>query len=242
MTAKPRLTKRERRLLREQGVCYDNNFQPKSFEPLTESQADAYEDWLDGKHLFMYGTAGTGKSYLALQFAYSVVGPDSRYKHVKIVRSAVPTRELGYLPGTEGQKISAYEDPYRGLTSKIYGRADAYEVLKQKNVIEFIPTSFNRGMNFDNCVVFVDECQNMSFGELYTLMTRAGENCRYIFAGDGKQDDLTSERYHEQTGVYDFLKIVREVDRFSIIEFTPQDIVRSGLVKDFIMAKERLGL
>lgn len=245
-----RLSRKEKRKLRQDGVLDQNaDFNPKSFSvrkdisPMTEAQADAFSSWKEDYNLMLHGIAGTGKTFLALYFAVSdVFNKDTPYKKVFIVRSTVPSRNQGFMPGTKAQKEAVYEQPYGPICSEIFGRGDAYQVLKQKNSIEFLSTSFLRGSTFDNCVIVVDEMQNMSAQELHTVMTRVGQNCKIIFAGDIKQDDLTSERFNEESGIADFIKIIDSMSQFDLVEFFAEDIVRSELVKEYIIMRDKLGL
>jgi len=154
----------------------------------------------------------------------------------------VPTRDIGFLPGSQKDKMKVYEAPYYDIASKLFNRGDAYEILKQRNQVEFISTSFLRGSTFDDCILVVDEVQNMSDQELHTVMTRVGENCRIIFCGDVKQDDLTSERKKEMSGLRIFMRIIERMKEFKFVEFQPADIVRSALVKAYILERDRQGL
>jgi phosphate starvation-inducible protein PhoH len=242
-----RMTKREKRVLKQQGVLDENanlNFTVrKDISPKTENQAIAFGSWKSGYNVFLHGIAGTGKTFLALYFAFhEVFKRDTDYKKVYIIRSTVSTRNQGFMPGSQKQKEAVYEEPYPPICADIFGRDDAYHVLKQKNKVEFRSTSFLRGVTFDNCIIVVDEVQNLSDGELHTIMTRVGENTRIIFAGDIKQDDLTSERFNEKSGIASFMRIINNMDEFDFIEFYADDIVRSKLVKSYIIERDRLGL
>lgn len=242
-----RLTKRQKRILRQQGVLDDENNVNFSIrrdvQPMTENQGIAFESWEDGYNVFLHGMAGTGKTFLALFFALSeVLNKKSPQKKVFIIRSTVSTRNQGFLPGTQKQKEAAYEEPYPPICQNLFERADAYAILKQKDLIEFRSTSFLRGVTFDDCVIVVDEVQNMSDGELHTIMTRVGENSRIIFSGDIKQDDLTSERFNEKSGLASFMRIINNMKEFDFVEFYADDIVRSDIVKSYIIERDRLGL
>jgi len=138
--------------------------------------------------------------------------------------------------------MKVYEGPYYDICNKLFGRGDAYEILKQRNNVEFISTSFLRGSTFDDCIIVVDEVQNMSDQELHTVMTRVGEDCRIIFAGDVKQDDLTSERKKELSGLKIFMEVIRNMREFDFVEFLANDIVRSNLVKSYIIERDKQGL
>ena len=200
-------------------------------KPLTASQRYVFEAWQDEQDVVMSGFSGTGKTFVAMYLALATG------LKVYVVRSAVPTRDMGFMPGNDKEKASYYEGPYVDACRKLFGRGDAYEVLKQKGVIEFVTTSFLRGLTFDNCVVITDEMQNLNFHELDTVITRAGENCRLIFLGDYKQTDF--ERDREKEGLKRFLDILEKIDTFDIIEFGISDIVRSDRVRDYIIAKEQ---
>lgn len=244
-----RLTKRQKRVLRQQGVLTeDNNIShsfaiDRSIKPMTDNQRIAFESWDDGYHLMLHGIAGTGKTFLGLYFAISeVMKPNSRYKKVFVIRSTVPTRDQGFMPGNQKQKEAVYEEPYYEIATKLFGRGDAYQILKQKQLIQFASTSYLRGCTFEDCIIVVDEVQNMSAGELHTVMTRVGENARIIFCGDVKQDDLTSERKKEMSGLRDFMRVINRMREFDFIEFQIADIVRSKLVKSYIIERDKLGL
>jgi phosphate starvation-inducible protein PhoH len=155
-----------------------------------------------------------------------------------IIRSVVPTRDMGFLPGSNKEKSKVYEAPYYAIFAELFGRGDAYEYLKNKNIVEFMTTSFVRGITLNDCVVIVDEIQNMTAQELHSVFTRIGKNCRVILSGDIKQNDLNGKR--EESGFKDFLKVLDYMRDFSIIEFDRNDIVRSTLVKSYIIAREEL--
>lgn len=216
------------------GLSFDSYF-----EPMTRNQQVAQELWYQGKHLNMLGTAGSGKTYVALSLALEeVLGKDPQYKKVMILRSSVAVREIGFQPGNAKEKAKVYESPYVSIVNSIFERGDAYDILIQKNKIEFMLTSFLRGATFDDCILIVDECQNMSFAELNTIITRVGTNSRIIFCGDTKQDDLTSERFKETSGLRKFYSIVNQLEEFGNVVYTVDDIVRSDLVRSYIIAKE----
>ena len=212
----------------------------QEIEPLTYTQGQVFESYNMGNNLLLHGCAGTGKTFLSTYLGVrDVLEKTEGKRQVIIVRSVVPTRDMGFLPGSMIEKQRVYETPYRALMSDMFNRGDAYDMLKQKGIIQFETTSFVRGQTWDNAIVIVDECQNLSFQELHSVITRVGENSRIVFAGDGKQDDLTSERYKEETGLNKFRNILSNMGSFDIIDFTTDDIVRSGLVREYIEACER---
>ena len=242
----PRLTKREKRILRQQGASSLQAapaFNIKRIRPMTDNQQRVFDAYNDDKHLFLHGTAGTGKTFIAFYLALNNLhNQQSNQNKVYVVRSVVPTRDMGFLPGSHKDKMKVYESPYYAISTELYDRGDAYEILKQKNIVEFVSTSFIRGITLSDCIVIVDECQNMSDMELHSIITRAGENCRFIFCGDFRQDDLSSERYKEETGVKKFMRIIERMPSFHFVDFKPEDIVRSSLVKEYIITREKLGI
>jgi len=245
-----RLSKREKRKQRQDGIIdIEGNFNTTNFnirrdiKPITETQAAAFDAWREGYNLMLHGIAGTGKTFLALYFAITEVWQrKTPYRTVHVIRSTVPARDQGFLPGNQKQKEAVYELPYHPICRDIFGRGDAYTLLKQKGMIDFKSTSYLRGSTFDDCIIVVDEMQNMAGNELHTIMTRVGQNCRIIFAGDIKQDDLTSERFKESSGIRDFMRVIERMEEFDFIEFETEDIVRSDLVKSYIIERDKLGL
>jgi phosphate starvation-inducible protein PhoH len=211
--------------------------------PLTSTQADVFDAFEEDYNLMLHGVAGTGKTFVAMYLALKDVlaGVEQR-KKIFIVRSVVPSRDMGFLPGNQKEKSKVYEAPYYTIANELFGRGDAYDTLKNKNVIEFITSSFIRGITLDNSIVIVDECQNMSAMELHSIMTRVGQNTKIIFCGDTRQDDLTSERKKETSGLGEFMRILKNMDAFEFVEFGEQDIVRSDLVKEYIITRNRMGL
>lgn len=213
--------------------------QLRNIEAKTRNQDIAFSYDETGDNILMLGLPGTGKTFLALYFALQDID-DNMYDRITIVRSVVATRDMGFLPGSVEEKASVFELPYIGAVNELYGRGDAYDILKKKKVIEFSTTSFIRGITLDNTVVIIDEFQNMSSQELHSIITRLGENSRLIICGDVGQDDLTSERYNEKSGAAEMIRILQSMDCISIIEFNVDDIVRSGFVKSYIIAKNKL--
>ena len=201
-------------------------------EPLTHNQVAAFES---EKHLVLHGVAGTGKTFISCYLAFDDM-LKSVYNKLIIIRSAVPTRDIGFLPGNEKEKSAIYEEPYKDICIELFQRGDSYEILKTKGLVNFMTTSFIRGVTLRDAVIIVDECQNMSFHELDSIITRVGENCRIIFCGDFRQSDLT------KNGLKDFIRIIKAMDQFDLVDFEIKDIVRSGFVKDYITAKADLGL
>lgn len=211
----------------------------REIEAETANQQKAFDAFDDDKNLVLAGSAGTGKTFIALHMAFDeVLDANSFCDRVIIIRSIVPTRDIGYLPGNQDEKINIYQAPYKSLCAELFERKDAFDVLIDNKSLEFETTSFIRGLTFDNAVVIVDEMQNMTGHELDTIITRLGQSCRIIFAGDYNQSDFT--RKHDRKGLNDFLTILRNSKNFETIEFGWLDILRSGTVRDYIMTKEML--
>ena len=208
----------------------------KPILPLTKNQERTFEAFEEGKHLLLHGSAGTGKTFIALGLALGAVSDGDAPKPIIILRSVVPTRDMGFLPGKLSEKIAVYEEPYRGICNELTGHATGYDYLKKNNFVQFSTTSYLRGLTFRDNIVIVDEVQNLGWGELSTVITRMGEGCRVIFCGDFRQSDLI--RNSDKDGLKHFMSILKLTGEFSSIEFTSADIVRSGLVKKFIMAQE----
>lgn len=236
------LTRKQKKLLKKKKTPTTQTppFKTKEIQPLTKNQHKTFQAYSQGKNLLLHGIAGTGKSFCALYLALSDIEHNQFFNHVMIVRSVVPTRDMGFLPGNQKEKAAVYEGPYHAMTAELYGRGDAYEVLKQKDILSFTTTSFIRGMTLNNCIVIVDEVQNMSGSEIDTVITRLGDNCRVIFCGDFRQTDLQKE--HERKGLHQFMKILKSMKSFEFIDFQKEDIVRSELVKEYIIKKDQLGI
>lgn len=217
------------------------NFHLKTISPLTDNQSITWDSFFSRKNLLLHGMAGTGKSFISLYLSLREMMEDDIYEKIVIVRSVVPTRDMGFLPGSITEKIRIYEDPYRQIFTELFGRTDAYDYLKSKGVVEFISTSFVRGTTLNNCIVIVDEMQNMDWGELSSVITRAGDNCKMIFCGDVCQSDFRFKERFNKDDIIDFMNVLKRMDEFSIIEFGVADIVRSKLVRSFIIESTKLG-
>ena len=216
-------------------------------EPITNNQKKLFDSYSEDKHLVAYGTAGTGKTFISLYNALAdVLDETTPYERIYLVRSLVSTREIGFLPGDHEDKADIYQIPYKNMVKYMFQMpTDAdfemlYGNLKAQETIKFWSTSFIRGTTLDNAIVIVDEFQNLNFHELDSIITRIGENSRIIFSGDASQSDLV--KTNDRNGIHDFLNILRKMPSFDIIEFGIDDIVRSGLVKEYIIAKLDTGL
>lgn len=242
------LSKRQKRSLKKNGILDDRQHVPqrgmkiKTILPKTFVQQEAFDAFDKGDHLLLHGMAGTGKTFMAMYLALDEIfnNAANALNNVTIVRSAVATRDMGFMPGKEEDKMAGYEMPYQNIATELFGRGDAYDILKQKELVKFHSTSFVRGCTFNNTYVIIDEVNNMSFHELDSLITRLGDNCRVIFCGDFRQSDLTKAQ--ERAGLKDFMKIIDTLNGFTHVEFTKHDIVRSALVKEYIIAREELGV
>ena len=214
----------------------------KAIKPLNAPQRQMFESYFYDNFILANGSAGTGKTYAAIYLALTdVLVKKSKQTQLIIVRSAVPSREIGFLPGDPDEKMEPYELPYRDIFADLFNRNTAYDKMKQQKVVKFVPTSFVRGLTWDNAVVVLDEIQNLTFYEINSVITRLGANSKLIVIGDNIQTDLYRKR-NDQSGMGDFLKVVKRMDNFDEILFTSNDIVRSAFVKSWICAMEDAGV
>ena len=219
----------------------------REIEPLTDNQKALFEAYAKDQNLVAYGVAGTGKTFITLYNALcDVLNPETPYEKIYIVRSLVATREIGFLPGDHEDKSSLYQIPYKHMVKYMFEmptEADfemLYGNLKAQDTIDFWSTSFIRGTTFDKTIVIVDEFQNLNYHELDSIMTRVGAQSKIMFCGDATQSDLVKQ--NERNGIIDFMQILRIMSSVDVIEFGVEDIVRSGLVKEYILAKLEIGL
>ena len=218
----------------------------RDIDPLTDNQKLLFDSYEKDQNVVAYGCAGTGKTFITLYNALNdVLSDNTPYEKIYIVRSLVATREIGFLPGDHEDKSSLYQIPYKNMVKYMFQMpSDAdfemlYGNLKSQETIKFWSTSFLRGTTLDNAIVIVDEYQNLNFHELDSIITRVGENTKICFCGDAVQSDL--QKSNERNGIHDFMNILRKMPSFDLIEFGVDDIVRSGLVKEYIIAKMEAG-
>ena len=242
-----RLTKRQQRLA-DKGEAKFPTIQQQHFDishiyPITDNQILTFKAYERGDNLFLHGCAGTGKTFVSMYLALrEIMDKRSQLKKLVIIRTAQSSKDIGFLPGDEKRKLEVYEAPYKAICAELFRRDDAYDIMKQKGIIEFHSTSFLRGTTIDDSVILVDEVQNQRYTELRTVLTRTGDRSRIVLCGDTKQDDLTSERYKEASGLGDMMKVFNRMGCMTTIQFEIDDIVRSGFVRDFIIAENELGL
>lgn len=214
----------------------------KVIKPLNPPQQRMFESYFSDNIILANGSAGTGKTYSAIYLALTdVLARKSKQDQLIIVRSAVPSRDIGFLPGSSAEKMEEYELPYRDIFADLFRRQTAYDKMKKQGVVRFVSSSFVRGLTWDNAVVVIDEIQNMTFYEINSVITRLGANSKLIVIGDQIQSDLYRKR-NDKSGMQDFLKVVSLMDNFEEITFTPNDIVRSAFVKSWICAMEEAGI
>ena len=224
-----------------------NNEYLVDISPLTDNQKILFDSYNQQKNVVAYGVAGTGKTFITLYNALKdVLDETTPYERVYIVRSLVSTREIGFLPGDHEDKADIYQIPYKHMVKYMFQMpSDAdfemlYGNLRSQETIKFWSTSFIRGTTLDNAIIIVDEFQNLNFHELDSIITRVGENSKICFCGDASQTDLV--KTNDKNGIVDFMSILRKMISFGIIEFDVNDIVRSGLVKEYIVAKLQSGM
>ena len=218
-----------------------------SIKPLTDNQKVIFETWKKNKNQFLFGCAGTGKTFISLYLAMQdVLDLKTKSEKVILVRSLIPTREIGFLPGDEEDKAALYQVPYQNMVRFMFQMPNEqsfnnlYDRLKSQGSLYFLSTSFLRGLTFDNAIIIVDECQNMNFHELDTIITRVGQDSKIVFCGDFGQSDL--QRTNEKNGLHDFLRILEEMEEFNCTEFNIGDIVRSGFVRSYLINKIKMGI
>ena len=216
-------------------------------KPITESQKTVFETWKKGQNQFLFGCAGTGKTFISLYLAMQdVLNLQTKYEKVVLVRSLIPTREIGFLPGDEEDKAALYQVPYQNMVRFMFEMPNEqafnnlYDKLKAQGSLFFLSTSFLRGLTFDNSIIIVDECQNLNFHELDTIITRVGQDSKILFCGDFSQTDL--QKQNEKNGLHDFLRILEEMEEFNCTEFNIGDIVRSGFVRSYLINKIKMGI
>jgi predicted ribonuclease YlaK len=218
-----------------------------TIKPITDNQKEIFSTWKKGLNQFLFGAAGTGKTfvslYLALQEIMDLKKPADK---VILVRSLIPTREIGFLPGDEEDKSALYQVPYRNMVQFMFEMPNEqafnglYDKLKSQGSLYFLSTSFLRGLTFDNSIIIVDECQNLNFHELDTIITRVGQDSKIMFCGDFGQTDLIKN--NEKNGLHDFMRILEEMEEFNCTEFNIGDIVRSGFVRSYLINKTKMGI
>jgi len=208
----------------------------KNIKPITPRQEDFFHAFFEGKQILAHGSAGTGKTMVALYLAMSEVIKKEQSKLI-IVRSAVQSRDIGFMPGDLDEKMAYYEMPYRDIMGDLFGKPTTYDNMKEQGVIQFMITSYVRGLTWDDAIVVVDEVQNMTFHEINSIITRLGKNTRIILIGDFVQTDL-NKRSSDKTGIHDLIKVAKNMRKFEVVEFNKDDIVRSELVKSWIEACE----
>ena len=231
-------------MAKQKDITYN---QLSTIKPITDSQKQVFETYKAGLNQFLFGCAGTGKTFISLYLALQdVLKNETPYDKVIVVRSLIPTREIGFLPGDEEDKAALYQVPYSNMMQFMFEQPNEqafsmlYDRLKAQGSFYFLSTSFLRGLTFDNSIIIVDECQNLNFHELDTIITRVGQDSKIMFCGDFGQTDLT--KMNERNGLMNFLQILQEMKEFNCTEFDIGDIVRSGFVRNYLINKTKLGM
>ena len=231
-------------MAKQKDITYN---QLSTIKPITDSQKQVFETYKAGLNQFLFGCAGTGKTFVSLYLALQdVLKNETPYDKVIMVRSLIPTREIGFLPGDEEDKAALYQVPYSNMMQFMFEQPNEqafsmlYDRLKAQGSFYFLSTSFLRGLTFDNSIIIVDECQNLNFHELDTIITRVGQDSKIMFCGDFGQTDLT--KMNERNGLMNFLQILQEMEEFNCTEFDIGDIVRSGFVRNYLINKTKLGM
>lgn len=229
----------EREKRQETSYVLDQKLKMKNVYPITENQAKFVEYYELGKHCGLIGSAGTGKTYMATALALKDILTKNIYDRVIFIRSAVQSRDQGFMPGSLKEKMQYFEGPYIDIVNDLFEDRSAYTNLKNAGRIEFMSSSFLRGLTFDNAIIIVDEAQSMTYHEIATIMQRIGNNSKIIICGDTKQNDLLKSKY-DTTGLPKMLQVFSRMPSFAVVRFNVDDVVRSGTVREFIMAEEEL--
>lgn len=246
MTARQRVEANENEEFRQPSVSNSLKIKLdhlKTFDALTENQQKFFDAYKRGDYFIgLFGSPGVGKTFLAMYRSLEeVLDRSNPFKQIVVVRSAVQVRDQGFVPGSLDEKMEIYETPYKEISETLFGRSDAWDRLKEQSYARFISTTAIRGISIDDAIILVDESQSMTFHELSSVISRVGHRSKIIFIGDLKQNDLIKSK-NDVSGLKEFLNVARHMDEFSEITFTPDDIVRSSLVKSFIVACDKLGL
>lgn len=216
------------------------NLQLKKIKPLTDTQRHAFECYEEGKNLLLLGSPGTGKTYISLFLALQAV-LEKKQNKIILVRSATPSKNVGFLPGTLAEKTQILEEPFKVIVNDLLERGDGYNLTKTKKIIEFHPTSYIRGLTFDDAVIVVDETQNLEWNELYAIMTRLGKNTRIFFCGDYQQSDLKNNSWAKpKEDILKFARVIENMEEFASLNFNHSDIIRSEIVKNFIISCSKI--
>jgi phosphate starvation-inducible protein PhoH and related proteins len=232
-------TERNRRRRQKKLLNYQHKI--KTVVPKTPNQEDLFHSFYQGRNILLHGSAGSGKSYCALYLALRDLF-EGHYERIVILRSIVPTRDIGFLPGTLSEKLSTYEEPYAELIDDLLGRKGAYNDLKKDEVLQFKSTSFLRGINYLNTLVIADEIQNCTWHEICSVITRIGEGSRILLLGDREQSDLGQLKRAEQSGLDNAISVCNGMRQFDVIHFAVSDVLRSELVREFLTVKRALNL
>lgn len=233
-------TRKRRVRTKNKNIFKLDGFELIDFSPKTDNQARMFDDFHNGSNILAIGSAGSGKTVVSLYLALQKLITNGIDKII-ILRSAVPTRNQGFLPGTQAEKDDIYKPAYIQLVNFLFHSDTAWDTLTKRGYIQFMSTSYVRSITFENAVIIFDEIQNADFSETISVLTRLGEGCKVFLCGDIRQNDL--ERKREVSGFLNILKVINRMDNhFSVIEFTRDDIVRSKFVKDLIIALEDLNL
>jgi len=246
MTARQRVEANENEEYRQPSVSNSLKIKLdhlKTFDALTENQQKFFDAYKRGDYFIgLFGSPGVGKTFLAMYRSLEeVLDRSNPFKQIVVVRSAVQVRDQGFVPGSLDEKMEIYETPYKEISETLFGRSDAWDRLKEQSYARFISTTAIRGISIDDAIILLDESQSMTFHELSSVISRVGHRSKIIFIGDLKQNDLIKSK-HDVSGLKEFLNVARHMDEFSEITFTPDDIVRSSLVKSFIVACDKLGI
>ena len=225
---------------------YINHNNLLEIEAIGPAQTKAFAAYKEDKNLFLTGSAGTGKTFILLYLAFQdVFNDESPYDKVIVIRSLLPSRDAGFHSGSLEEKAMYYQAPYRMLVKFLFEMqskdefAALWDLLIDQESVEFQTTSLLRGQTFDNAIILCDEAQNLNFAELDTVMCRVGQNTKIMFSGDEAQTAFINK--DDKEGMYNFQGILGEMEECEVIKFGIGDILRSGLCRSYLIAKEQFG-
>ena len=170
---------------------------------LSEEQKLSKAEILKHPFNFIVGKAGSGKTLLAVQIALDMYFKRQCNKII-ITRPTISTEDNGFLPGSEREKMEPWLVPIRSNMRKVYNKPDILERMEKEESIELVSLAHFRGRTFDNCVVIVDEFQNLTKAQLAMAIGRLGKDSKMLFTGDTQQIDLRDRNY---SAVHEVAKI-----------------------------------
>ncbi len=214
-------------------ICYSKK---GAIRPQTKGQINYVKSVYDHDVVFCNGPAGTGKTFLAVSFAYSAL-EKGIIDRIILCRPAVEAGEnLGFLPGDLKDKVDPYLAPLYDALNILIDDKKLIKLLDTK-VIEIVPLAYMRGRTLDNAFMILDEAQNATVGQMKMFLTRLGVGSKSIITGDITQIDLNTSA---ESGLVQVAGILNQIDGIDFIKLNQDDVVRHPLVKKILQAYEKL--